>query len=192
MNDETAPDSNPYAAPHTTTFLEDDTNSDDALARAYIGKSEHYYLPKWKRRASFWSSGFNLPAAILGLFWMGYRKMYRVAAIYCAVLIAETMAEEWLAAKLDIVLSDRFYLLTTVVIVAVTGIFANRWYIGSVQRQVARVHAEGHRGETAIAVLENRGGTSVSMAFVVPIIYLVVGTAAVVLTELILYGFEDF
>ena len=192
MNDETRHQSNPYATPQETTFRPDDTNSDDALARAFIGHNATYYLSKWKRRASFWSTGFNLPALIFGFAWMGYRKMYRVAGIYCAAIIGETMFEEWLVAEMDIALSDRFFMLTTVVIAVVTGMFANRWYVSHVQRQIERVHAEGHQGETAIAVLKKRGGTSVSMAFVVPIIYMFVGTAAVVLTEIALYGFDDF
>ena len=55
-----------------------------------------YYLHKWAPllQAGLARAGFNWAAFFLAGFWLGYRKMYKVALIFYAIITVESVFEK--------------------------------------------------------------------------------------------------
>ena len=54
----------------------------------YIGKNSDYYIEKFAKKKSKWFIQLNFAALLFGPIWFFYRKMYKFAIIYAAILIA--------------------------------------------------------------------------------------------------------
>lgn len=70
----------------------DDVNRDWLTreeAEAFIGGNSSYYLEKWGSRHNSTLKGWNWAAAIFGIEWMAYRKMYLEAfLLYAFFMVA--------------------------------------------------------------------------------------------------------
>lgn len=53
----------------------------------YIGKNSDYYIKKFAKKKSKWFIQLNFAALLFGLAWFFYRKMYKFAIVYAAILI---------------------------------------------------------------------------------------------------------
>lgn len=64
--------------------------------RIYFGKSANYYLELLENYFEGRKFSFNAAAFFIGLFWMLYRKMYRVFFIFLGGIIAEGFILEYI------------------------------------------------------------------------------------------------
>lgn len=122
---------------------------DDPLIRAYVGeKKSDYYIRKWGKGQISW----NWAAFFLGLFWLGYRKMYGMILAILGIYLL-----------IDIV--DYFFVLDLgqtsgpqIGIAVVLGMLGNQLYKDHVKRQVQKIKQQ--RGEKAAVVVQANGGPS--------------------------------
>lgn len=158
------PYASPIAAPREAVAPGEPTQSE---LIAFFGPRASYYLQRWRGAAQGKQSmGFNWAAFLFAGIWVGYRKMYRVAMIFYAVVILETILEELLFL---VVLGypetpNSIAFATSMAFALVCGLFGNSWYLAHARREIDRAKAEGLEGATLVRALAHRGRTSVWVA----------------------------
>ena len=154
----------PYRAPDTASALLAGSAQDSqplqgemALYAAVVGRNFALYRRRWRldqgvpRASGTW----HWPAFLFGLPWMMYRRMYRVAMLWIAVLVVSSVAE----ALLDV--PQAFSSISSLALGVTAGVFANHWYLRHCQRQIAQARAL--KGNDPVALqqeLARRGDVS--------------------------------
>jgi len=152
------PESSPKAAADTDPSFGAQRSEHENLRRLFVGENYPYYARNWRRmeeekRQPFW----NWAAFFLGVGWMGYRKMYRYAAIFTAIILIELILEY--VFKLE----AGFRQVVNIANAVVVGNQANRWYLGHVETKLRELAAPA--GEIDYQQLARAGGTSVGTGF---------------------------
>ncbi len=154
----------PYRAPDTAPALLAGPAQDSqplegemALYAAVVGRNFAVYRRRWRldqgvpRASGTW----HWPAFLVGLPWMMYRRMYRVAMLWIAVLVVSSVAE----ALLDV--PEAFSSISSLALGVTAGVFANHWYLRHCQRQIAQARALAGNDPAALQKeLARRGGVS--------------------------------
>ena len=182
----------PYAPPASILVLEpaaDEGAEEDSL-RTFVGSNANYYLGKWKLLdGAAHARGFNWAAFFLSGLWIGYRKMYTVAAVFFGIIMAETIAEEVLFVgvlgqpEAPAALTN----LVNLVAAVVCGSYGNRWYLSHARRAIADVRTEETEEPAVSAALAKRGGTSVGAALVVLALFMAATFAVFTVLGMVLY-----
>lgn len=183
---------NPYASPQAPLPQPVAPGEpSEAELMAFFGRNGRYYLERWRRwRSGGKDAGFNAAALLLAGFWLGYRKMYRVAALFLGAVLAESILEEliftwWLGYdEPPAGLSGG----TGIAFAVVCGLLGNRWYLSHAEREIARAKAEGLEGESLLRALAHRGQTSVPISLALFGAYLAAAFAIFSLLGIFLYS----
>ncbi|HDS1677833.1 DUF2628 domain-containing protein [Stenotrophomonas forensis] len=167
--------SDPYRAPTTAALPTPATGleGDMALYAAVVGGNFPIYRQRWRldQGIATGSGTWHWPAFLLGLVWMMYRRMYRLAAMWAGLLLLISVIET----LLDV--PDGLSLVITVALSITTGAFGNTWYLAHCQRLIARARAESRGDETRLhRELSARGGTSVVATVIALVIAAVLST----------------
>lgn len=148
-----------------------------ALYASVVGGNFPIYRQRWRldQGIATGSGTWHWPAFLLGLIWMMYRRMYRLAAMWAGLLLLISVVET----LLDV--PDGLSLVITFALSITTGIFGNSWYLAHCQRLIAQARAVTGGDETRLRnELAARGGTSVVatlIAIVVAVVLSTVGAA---------------
>ncbi|MGS7842934.1 GYF domain-containing protein [Stenotrophomonas forensis] len=167
--------SDPYRAPAavTDTAVTAGLEGEMALYAAVVGGNFPIYRQRWRldQGIATGSGTWHWPAFLLGLVWMMYRRMYRLAAMWAGLLLLISVIET----LLDV--PDGLSLIITVALSITTGAFGNTWYLAHCQRLIARARAESRGDETRLhSELSARGGTSVVATVIALVIAAVLST----------------
>jgi hypothetical protein len=176
---------NPYQPPTTDVSAggqmgawEAEPLTNEELA-AFVGPNDGYYVGRWQRTLpdGRFYAGFNWAAAILSMFWLLHRKMYReFALVLIAILVLSTAVGVVLpqaASNGD----DRTLDLLLRAITGVTvGTLGNALYLRRARIAIARARREAGSLEGALALLRLRGGTT----WLWPVIAAIVNSVAMV------------
>lgn len=144
-----------------------------ALYAAVVGGNFPTYRQRWRldQGIATGSGTWHWPAFLLGLVWMMYRRMYRLAAMWAGLLLLISVIET----LLDV--PDGLSLIITVALSITTGAFGNTWYLAHCQRLIARARAESPGDEARLhRELSARGGTSVVATMIALVIAAVLST----------------
>jgi hypothetical protein len=161
---EAKPPSNPYAPPRAedVSGLGPDGGGialTDAEIDAFVGKNADYYRYHWRNAEARggWYIGFNWPAAIVSLFWLLHRRLYREFAILLGI---ELVVPRVLQVIMPFELRRRFLPGGVMVLLLTVGMgfIANRLYLWRAHKIVGQVRGEPEEGRYELLV--NRGGTS--------------------------------
>lgn len=150
----------------------------EQTARALVGPKADYYLTKWANTGSDEKMlGFNWPAFFLGPIWMLYRKMYRLAGMFIALIVAIELLERAIAFAMH---SEEFPQSIDralgIGIAIVVARFATYWYLGETRRRYQSLQANGALSD---ATASEAGGVSRFAVFLGVLgTVLVVGTSA--------------
>lgn len=136
----------PYRAPDTAPALLADAAQDGqplegemALYAAVVGRNFAVYRRRWRLDQGVAVANafgtWHWPAFLFGLSWMMYRRMYRVAAMWIAVLVVSSVAEALLG------LPEAFSSFSSLALGVIAAAFANHWYLRHCQRQIAQARA---------------------------------------------------
>ncbi|MCE9544920.1 MAG: DUF2628 domain-containing protein [Planctomycetia bacterium] len=174
-----SPEQNPFASPADVaqaTAL-GDVFGDDPATRdlaSFVGPRAKYYLTHWARQQQTQDrrAGFNWAACLLSGLWLPYRKMYKITAIFYAVIIVETFLE-------DLVFEVVFKRSVPqgignafgIAVAVICGMMGNVWYLSHAKRQIAAV-GDDVQGETRASILARRGGTSLGAAILAFVMFL--------------------
>jgi hypothetical protein len=155
---------NPFASPvPVISHVEIDTAESALLAdlRAFVGPNADYYLKKWAPRLNdpSQSAGANFAAFFLSLFWLPYRKMYKLAAIFYGIIIVELIIETLIYAPQEPPEAPGRFL--GLLISIACSAYGNRWYLAHAQKAIAKTRAEGLEGGALRERLSKLGGTNI-------------------------------
>lgn len=110
-----------------------------ALYAAVVGRNFAIYRRRWRLDQGVAVANafgtWHWPAFLFGLSWMMYRRMYRVAALWIAVLVVSSVAEALLGVP------EAFSSFSSLALGAIAAAFANHWYLRHCQRQIAQARA---------------------------------------------------
>ncbi len=165
----------PVAAPETAAAA--GLEGDMALYASVVGGNFPIYRQRWRldQGIATGSGTWHWPAFLLGLIWMMYRKMYRLAAMWVGLLLLVSVVET----LLDV--PDGLSLVITFALSITTGIFGNSWYLAHCQRLIAQARTVTGGDDARLrSELTARGGTSVVatlVAIVIAVVLSIVGAA---------------
>ncbi len=158
---------NPYRAPAGWQPTARGGYDDPLLIelRAFVGSQADYYLRKWARvldDPQLGEAGVNWVALFVPLSWLGYRRMYKLAAAVMAAELALYVAVQVLfvdffgaqSAPLSVTL------IITVMVRVVCALYGNAWYLDRAQLALTELRQQRLEGERALNFLARRGGTS--------------------------------
>lgn len=194
QNEQSDERENPYAAPLSSLIKSEGVSSEDPEVEelsAFAGSKADYYLKQWTPllRGLRPIAGFNWAAALGSGFWIGYRKMYKVAAIFFGIILLETLAEEVLFVGILGKEETPVGLVRLVGLAAavVCGVYGNRWYLWHARKVISEVRADGMQRDAYLDMISKRGGTSLGSAFGIFFLFLVVSFLAVIILEFLIY-----
>ena len=176
----TADPSDPYRAPAASPVAATapQLEGDIALYAAVVGGNFPIYRQRWRldQGIATGSGTWHWPAFLLGLIWMMYRKMYRLAAMWAGLLLLISVVET----LLDV--PDGLSLVITFALSITTGIFGNSWYLAHCQRLIAQARAVTGGDDARLrSELTARGGTSVVATLIAIVIAVVLSTVGAAL-----------
>ncbi|MGS7838075.1 DUF2628 domain-containing protein [Stenotrophomonas maltophilia] len=172
--------SDPYRAPAAAPEMAAAAGLEGemALYASVVGGNFPIYRQRWRldQGIATGSGTWHWPAFLLGLIWMMYRKMYRLAAMWAGLLLLISVVET----LLDV--PDGLSLVITFALSITTGIFGNSWYLAHCQRLIAQARAvTGDDDARLRSELAARGGTSVVATLIAIVIAVVLSTVGATL-----------
>ena len=126
----------------------------DAEFEAFVGEKAWlgYYASRWQgvREGRTQLAGFNWPAALFGLFWLGYRRLY----FWILPFLALAFALQWIGASLALETGDPLLgLLGSVLFFVLCGLGANPLLYARARNVIANAPGDLH-------AIRQAGGTS--------------------------------
>jgi hypothetical protein len=140
-------------------------DSEGKLTEAYVGSNYSFYKSKWDAMEQKGTSiSWNFAAFFLGVFWLGYRKMYKtLLVIFFIFLAVDFLAINVFNYQYS---TDQFYdpLDLDSIIGYVTSIFlamyGNKMYQKHVERKVSDIKINTAKKEQAEMLVKQKGGRS--------------------------------
>lgn len=165
--------SDPYRAPAaaSVSVTPAGLEGDMALYAAVVGGNFPVYRQRWRldHGVADATGSWHWPAFLIGVIWMVYRRMYRLAAIWAGTLLFFSIAE----VLLDV--PEGVSAIMALVLNVTAAVYANRWYLAHCQREIARARAlAGDDQARLLSELSARGDTNALGAAVVAIVVVVV------------------
>src|SRR5690625_1181321 len=162
--------------------LEDETNaSRDENIYHFVGKNYDYYHSKWKMIDENQNSvSWNIAALFLSVFWLGYRKMYKIIFFIAIFFLLFDLTLYFIYSIYDI--SDFFRTLDnglTVAMSVVFGMYGNYFYKKHTEKQILIAQNTIQDHEHQKIYLARKDGTSIGGIFVsLAILILIYGVLA--------------
>ena len=136
---------------------------------AFVGKKAGYYTEKWQQAddASPPALTGNIAAALGGIFWLAYRKLYVPLLGVAGVVVLDTSLTGYLGDSMLLPLHviaawDQF---STFVYAGVIGMLGNSWYWQKFRNTLAKARDASPDPALQEAYLRERGGTSALSAW---------------------------
>lgn len=125
--------------------------TDEELA-LFVGPGYDRYRKKWTnmKNPRKLKIGWNWAAALAGIFWLGYRKMYTYVFLLAGVILAAGILVADPNSSLDAYVGVGFFIALT----------ANWFYCQHAQTRVARIKRKIEEPDLQRAAIERAGGTS--------------------------------
>lgn len=146
-------------------FATTEAVSDNQEVRAFVGKKADYYLGKWNNPKNKGSNmGWNWAAFLAGMFWLGYRKMYKIVLIILGAFVAFDIVSY----IINNPAMDKMNNTIGIVVAAVLGISGNYYYFKHTQKNIEDVKQQFPNNlQEQEAALRKRGGSSWGGVFIV-------------------------
>lgn len=146
--------------------------------RAFVGSKARYYLQKWAPVLDGLGkeTGFNLAAFCLNVFWLPYRKMYKITFILYGFIVLGTILDQVLfnrsVGNPDLLLTMLKNMMIGLAIALICGALGNRWYLSHVRNAITQLRTQGLPEDAYYEKLSKRGGTNL----IAPIGYFILYT----------------
>jgi hypothetical protein len=142
-------------------------NLNEQEVTAFVRKEADYYLEKWQpilEGRSRWA-GFNWAAFFLTYLWLAYRKMFKVAFIFCGIMLIVSFLKSFytftfLRKPEPPVALKILEGLDVLVACIICGIFGNIWYLSRTRKGINKIRTQGLQDEAYFQSLSKSGGTS--------------------------------
>ncbi|OCA87797.1 hypothetical protein A8F94_08110 [Bacillus sp. FJAT-27225] len=131
----------------------------------FVGKKSDYYLRKWsKPKGKSGLMGWNWAAFFAGMFWLGYRKMYKIVLI----ILGAFLAFDIISLIIDNPILDQMNYSIGMVTAALLGMQGNYYYHKTAQdkiKDVKKQFPDNSAGQ--LDALRKQGGASWGGVFIV-------------------------
>lgn len=136
----------------------------------FVGKNYHYYKYKWAQKDDpAKAASWNWAAFLLGIFWLGYRKMYKPIFILFGVFLIGDLIE-MLSGYHDLAVYVVTYL--PMICYAMIGIYGNALYYQHAQTQIAK--ARDSHDDSMVKYTGGTSGKGVAGAFGILVGYFII------------------
>jgi hypothetical protein len=133
----------------------------EAELRQFVGKKSDYYINKWKKAKN--NRSWNWAAFFLGLFWVGYRKMYKVIFIIFGIFIVTDV----ITLFLNQAIADKLNYGISTGLSVVLGISGNYFYSIYSKRKIQKIKDTfPHNPEIQAKEIQRQGGGSWKGVFI--------------------------
>ena len=144
--------------------------------RAFVGPRAERYLAMWQAdlELGVCRATKNWAAFLFAPFWLAYRKMYRVLAIFLGIALFESVLEELILEKFSFS-TEAGYVVTSgigILFAVVCGVWGNKWYFSHAQRHIVRARIPGANENGDCGAISDRGGTSLIAVFLGTVFFL--------------------
>lgn len=85
---------------HTVTLNKEAPDITEEEIWYFIGQHQDYYMPIWKVPRPDRHASWNWPAFLFGIYWFGYRKMYKMILYTLGLFTGFYILEELLNIKI--------------------------------------------------------------------------------------------
>ncbi len=147
--------------------------SDEAYYKAILGsRKQDYYLSQFARfdGDGKTSPAWHWPAFLVTFYWLLYRKMWLYALIYFFLSWVIMIPLGFLGALMGSAVSTLGYLLYLVAIFILIPMYANAIYYTHCNKIIAEVRASTHYTQVQLEELDEKGGTSQVVIFIILIL----------------------
>jgi hypothetical protein len=132
--------------------MEANTELNENEIRLFVQKNSDYYINKWgsvsnPQKYARW----NWSAFWAGMFWMGYRKMYKTLLVFLILFLIIDLIQLYFHLELDRVVNSSLSLMF--------GLLGNAFYYKYMKERIKKVKAENNT-ENLDSILSELGGTS--------------------------------
>ncbi|CEG28695.1 DUF2628 domain-containing protein [Bacillus sp. B-jedd] len=147
------------------SYRSSDAVSGDHEVRTFVGKKADYYLRKWNNPKNKGSNmGWNWAAFLAGMFWLGYRKMYKLVLIILGAFVVFDI----ISYIINNPAMDKINNTLGLVVAAILGISGNYHYYLHAQKNIEDVKNQFPNNlQEQEAALRKRGGSSWGGVFIV-------------------------
>ncbi|WP_299838458.1 DUF2628 domain-containing protein [uncultured Tenacibaculum sp.] len=130
--------------------------------KLYFGKEADYYLDVLKKIDLENKTPFNFHAALLGAFWILYRKMYRELLLLLVLIYIESYFEEYILFLVNANHSSIsiVYQMSLFLWIGLIGLFSNKLYINKANREITQIKRLGLSSNDTNKKIESTGGTT--------------------------------
>jgi len=140
----------------TTTVIQQEEDNRTNLLCAFFGKNSDYYITKYLELKNN-RYCFNYSAFLAGIFWLGYRKLYKeLFIVFCSFIIIDIIQ---MILKLDINLP------IGIAVSIVFGKFGNYLYITKATKAIQTIKSPMTLDTSEINRITKYGGTSIKGLF---------------------------
>jgi uncharacterized membrane protein len=135
--------------------------------RAFFRESSDYYLEAVANVQAGRKFTINLAAFFLGILWLLYRKMYRVAGVVFVVTLIKSIVEQniYRSASLSPQTIQYLQVISGIVVAVILCSIANYLYVLQANRIITETINTYREEEKIIEALHQKGGTSPMVAF---------------------------
>lgn len=136
---------------------------DQSQVEAFVGKNSDYYIQNWSQIVADGSNrlSWNWAAAIGGIVWMLYRKLYMTAGIVFVVVFVDAwitvILQESQVLPIAVAIWDRF---SYILYMLVFGWWGNYWYFRRYQRIAELCEREMQSPTDSQVLFAEKGGTN--------------------------------
>ena len=150
---------------------------DASEIESFVGKNASYYSSKWQRLADQhgFVFSFNIAAAVFGLFWLLYRKLY-VAFAWVIVILAIDISVSTYVDENELLPPDVVFawdVIASLLYIVVIGALGNYWYWKKFNREAVAAKTRYADSDNQLRFLREKGGTNPTAAWASLVVLLI-------------------
>ena len=137
---------------------------DAAEIESFVGRNASYYASKWQRFADKpgYVPSFNVAAAVFGLFWLVYRRLY-IHLAWVVVVLAVDISLSFYVEEQGFFPPDVIFawdVLASLLYIVVIGALGNYWYWNRFRKVAMSAKSRYADQDKQLQFLQHKGGTN--------------------------------
>lgn len=159
--------------------------------RLFVGRKADYYMKQFEMiQATQPVSKMNIPALLVSLFWLFYRKMYLIGiAFFLTIVVVTTSSDIIFINLLGYASTPKIFSgALSMMFPAICATFANKWYLFHAKRKITEIKQRGTVDNLQLDAIKKKGGTSIVASILGPALLLFFAFAVLVTIELLKKG----
>lgn len=157
----------------------------------FVGKKADYYLEQWAGIESGQPvSRMNVPALLLSLFWLFYRKMYFIGILFFLAAVAVATISDFIFIHLlgYASIPKMYNEATTMLFPVICAAFANKWYLLHAKKKIEKIKQSILSKTLQLTTIKKEGGTSIISGIFAPVLLFLIALIISAIIEMVKKG----